>query len=282
MDIKLNPIVQWVGGKGRLLENIHSHLPETMNTYHELFLGGGSLLLSLKPKLAHCYELNKHLCIVYNVIKNNPEELVQLLFTLEKEYLSLETKEERKAYYIDIRNKFNEEDNEIKIAAYLKFLNKTCFNALYRVNLKGKFNVPFGTGRDPTVCDKENIMNLSTYLNENDIHIMNKDFETSIQNMKKGDFVYIDPPYYPLKENSFTGYTVNGFQKEDHERLILFCKKLTEMGVQFILSNSNCDYIKNSFQEDNYSIYELSVARTLNSKKNKRSKSKCEIIVKNF
>lgn len=276
------PTVQWVGGKGRLLERIHNHLPEEYNNYHELFLGGGSLLLSLQPKKAFCYELNENLCDLYDNIKNKSELLCEYLYELEQEYTHLDTKEKRKEYYLDIRKKFNEEEDKFMKSVFFKFLNKTCFNAVYRENRNGEFNVPFGTGRDPTICDEENILELSKYLNENEIQISNEDFEKSLENIKENDFVYLDPPYYPLKDNSFTGYTKLGFVQEDHDRLIRFCKKLNEMNVKFILSNSNCDFIKNSFQEDPYTIEELSIARTLNSKKDKRSKSKCEIIVKNF
>jgi len=276
------PTVQWVGGKGRLLERIHNHLPEEYNNYHELFLGGGSLLLSLQPKKAFCYELNENLCDLYDNIKNKSKLLCKDLIKLEKEYIKLDTKEKRKEYYLDIRKKFNKEEDKFMKSVFFKFLNKTCFNAIYRENRKGEFNVPFGTGRDPTICDEENILELSKYLNENEIQIHNEDFEKSLENIKENDFVYLDPPYYPLKDNSFTGYTKLGFVQEDHDRLIRFCKKLNEMNVKFILSNSNCDFIKNSFQEDPYTIEEMSIARTLNSKKDKRSKSKCEIIVKNF
>jgi len=284
---KINPTVQWVGGKARLLERIHEHLPEEYNTYHELFLGGGSLLLSLKPEKAFCYELNENLCNLYNIIKTDTEKLILKLKEIETEYLEIDgTTEEglikRKEFYIDIRTKFNEETEIFKKSVYFKFINKTCFNALYRENQKGGFNVPFGKGRDPTICDEDNINELSKYLNENDITILPNDFSESLGNIKEGDFVYLDPPYYPLKENSFTGYTKIGFIKEDHERLIKFCKHLTDMNVKFMLSNSNCDFIKKSFQEDPYTIHEMSVARTLNSKKDKRSKTNCEIIVKNY
>ena len=284
---KINPTVQWVGGKGRLLERIREHLPEEYNTYHEVFLGGGSLLLSLKPTKAFCYELNENLCNLYRVIKTDSEKLILKLKEIETEYLKINgiTEEglaKRKEFYIDIRTCFNKETDIFQKSVYFKFINKTCFNALYRENQSGGFNVPFGKGRDPTICDAENIKQLSLYLNENDIMISSLDFEESLVNIKEGDFVYLDPPYYPLKDNSFTNYTKKGFVKTDHERLIRYCKKLTDMNVKFILSNSNCDFIKNSFLEDPYTIYEMSVARTLNSKKDCRSKSKCEIIIKNF
>jgi len=283
----INPTVQWVGGKGRLIERIHKHLPEEYNTYHELFLGGGSLLLSLQPDKAFCYELNDNLCNLYHVIKTDKDNLISKLKEIEKEYLEIDgiTEEglkKRKEFYLDIRKKFNEETDKFQKSVYFKFINKTCFNAVYRENQKGGFNVPFGKGRDPNVCDEENILALSKYLNENEIHILHKDFEQSFENIKEGDFVYLDPPYYPLKDNSFTGYTKLGFGKTDHERLIAFCKKLTDMKVKFILSNSNCDFIKNHFQEDIYTIEEMSVARTLNSNKDKRSKTNCEIIIKNY
>ena len=143
----INPTVQWVGGKGRLLERIHKHLPEEYNTYHELFLGGGSLLLSLQPEKAFCYELNDNLCNLYHVIKTDKENLISKLKEIEKEYLEIDgiTEEglkKRKEFYLDIRKKFNEETDKFQKSVYFKFINKTCFNAVYRENQKGGFNVP--------------------------------------------------------------------------------------------------------------------------------------------
>ena len=283
---KLNPTIQWVGGKSRLIHKLIENQPKEYNTYHEIFLGGASLLFTLQPKKSYCYELNKYLCILYNTIQTNHIQLIEELSKIEKEYINISDKNDRKQYYLDKRTLFNSikdnTDEKLEVSVLFKFINKTCFNALYRENKKGEFNVPFGNGRDPTICDKGNIEQLHKYLNENDIQINNSDFELSLQNIKKGDFVYIDPPYYPLKENSFTTYTKGGFNQEDHDRLISLCKKINEIGAYFILSNSNCDYIKNSFSEDTYKIFELSIARTLNSNKNERSKKKCEIIVKNY
>lgn len=291
-NLKIKPTIQWVGGKTRLLKLITNKLPENINNYHEIFLGGGSLLFLLCPKNAYCYELNEVLCIIYNCIKENSEKLIENLTKLSDEYLKIpiSNKEDRKQYYLNIRENFNElkqkqnkEDiDKLNIATYFKFINKTCFNALYRENKKGIFNVPFGNGKDPEICDIDNIKNINKYFNNNNINITNEDFEESINNIKKGDFVYIDPPYYPLNEKSFTDYTKLGFQKHDHERLIKYCKKLNEMGVNFMLSNSNCDYIKNNFNEECYKIIEVSISRTLNSNKNNRGKQKCEIIITNY
>lgn len=290
----LKPIVQWVGGKTRLLNEIVDKIPKNINNYHEIFLGGGTLLFSLCPNNAYCYELNEVLCIIYNCIKDkdNSVKLIEELTKISDKYFEIPVtdKENRKKYYIDIRNKFNklklkeikEDNDKLNIAVYFKFINKTCFNALYRENKNGEFNVPFGNGKDKTICDCENINKINKYFNSNNIIINNIDFEKSINNIKKGDFVYIDPPYYPLNKKSFTSYTKEGFNEKDHERLIKYCKKLNEMGVNFMLSNSNCDYIKNNFKEDCYTIKEISISRTLSSDVSSREKKKVEVIIINY
>ena len=276
----MNPTIQWVGGKTRLLSIIKENLPNQYNVYHELFLGGGSLLFHLLPKKAYCSENNKLLCDLYDIIKTKKEKIISDLEDIEEEYLLLD-KELRKQYYYSIRKLFNQEKNSFDKCIYFKFLNKTCFNALYRENKKGENNVPFGNGKDPKICDKENIEKLNKYFNENEIIIQNRDFE-NLENMNKGDFVYLDPPYYPLKEDSFTSYTKDGFMKEDHDRLIHFCKKLDSMGIYFLLSNSNSEYIKEKFLEPQYTIIEVSISRTLNSNTKKRNKTPCEILIKNY
>ena len=296
MDCKtfVRPTFQWVGGKNRLLKLLIEHLPTDYKKFHEVFLGGGSLLFSLSPDNANCYEMNDILCNLYDIIRISPEELIKRLSEIEKEYLAIDNIDERKEYYYDIRNKFNEYllnpdkctksgsvDNMNK-AVYFKFLNKICFNAVYRVNSKGGFNVPFGNGKNHTICDTENIMNMSKYFNEKNIKITNGDFSESLKFIRKGDFVYIDPPYYPLKDTSFTSYTKDGFGKSDHNRLIGFCKAIHKKGGKFMLSNSNCDFIKDAFKEEDYNITEVSISRSLNSDASKRGKTKCELLVTNY
>ena len=291
MSIKyLKPTIQWVGGKSRLLTKIKEDMPSEYNRYFEVFLGGGAVLVGVLPKNAICYELNSILCNLYNIIKSKPEVFIEKLKKIEKIYLE-KTQEERKLYYYTLRTEFNKTinivndsdiDTQIENAVYFKIINKVCFNAVYRVNSKGIFNVPFGNGRDCVICDTDTIMNMSAYFNDNAITINNNDFEESLKDIKEGDFVYIDPPYYPLKENSFTSYTKNGFNKKDHERLVAYCKTLHSKKVKFMLSNSNCDFIKNHFSDEAFTIKELSISRTLNSNKNGRKKTKCEIIIKNY
>ena len=285
-DIGLvSPTIQWVGGKKRLLSKIISHLPDQYGNYHELFLGGGALLFKRLPDAAECYEINSRLVDLYHIIKTRPDDLIAELQEVETTYNTL-SPEDKKSYYIALRDTFNAlsdiESNTFKRSVYFKIINKTCFNALYRENSKGKFNVPFGNGKNCKICDRENILNMSSYFNQKNINIHNKDFEVALANIVAGDFVYLDPPYYPLKESSFTAYTKAGFCKEDHIRLVELCKKIHNKGAYFMLSNSNCDFMKDAFVEECYTVEEISIARTLNSNKNKRGKSKCELIVYNY
>jgi len=279
----MEPIIQWVGGKKRLLNKIKFLMPKEFNTYHEIFLGGGCLLLNIEPETSYNIEKNINIFMIYENIKNHKDIIVEKLKKIESEYLN--DCEDRKEYYIDKRTIFNtltydNTKDSIYKTVILLFLNKTCFNALYRENSKGGFNVPFGNGKDCCIYNEERINNLFDFINKPNTHIVNEDFEYCLQNIKEGDFVYIDPPYYPLNKASFTNYDKSGFGIEDHDRLINMIKTLDKKKVNIMLSNSNNSYFKDKLKELN--IYEISVARTLNCKKENRRASKCEVIMTNY
>lgn len=281
----MEPVIQWVGGKKRLLNTLKLFTDKGFNNYHEVFLGGGCLLFNLLPENTISVEKNVNIYKIYENIKLNHLQIIKDLEVLEKNYHDLPDKEARKKYYLDKRDKFNKlnydtKESGLEKTILLLFMNKTCFNALYRENSKGLFNVPFGNGRDCNICNKEKITKLHEYLNKPDIKIINSDFEYIMDYVKENDIVYIDPPYYPLNKSSFTTYTNDGFTIKDNDRLISFIKKLCDKKVKVILSNSNNQYYKDKLNF--LKIYELSISRTLNCKKEDRQKKLCEIIVTNI
>ena len=274
----LDPIIQWVGGKKRILPIILYLLPNSYNSFSEIFLGGGCLTLSLTPDKCYLIELNKNIYDIYYYVKSNPNFLIKQLYSMECEYLALDY-DDRKQYYITKRSLYNSLVSSPLKTTILLFLNKTCFNALYRENNKGEFNVPFGNGKDCTICQQQRIVDLHNYLNKQGVQIFNNDFTHISSYLKKGDFVYMDPPYYPLNSNSFTKYTKEGFGEKDHDRLIEFIKEIHKKGINIMLSNSNNQYFKEKL--DFMKVFIVSISRTLNSNKDKRGKQNCEMIMTN-
>ena len=278
----MDPIIQWVGGKKRLLNVLELMLPNNYNTYFETFLGGGALLYKLLPKNAKIYEINVNIYNLYVNVKKNVSQIIEKLSIYETEYLNSPN---RKEYYLDKRTKYNSLDysnteTSIEKTILLLFLNKTCFNAVYRENKKGAFNVPVGNMKDCKICNKEQLINISNYLNNNNICIYNTDFTKFIECIEENDFVYLDPPYYPLKSDSFVGYDKNGFTKEKHDELINILHTLNKKNIKFMLSNSNNSYFKEKLNM--YNIYDVSIARTLNSNIEDRKDIICEILVTNY
>ena len=289
---RITPMWHWVGGKSRLLNIIISFLPKNPGVYHELFLGSGSVLLGLQPKKAYVYELNSNICNALDKLVNSKKRMVNKLKKIQDEWNNLpnegsKVKCERDTYYYEKRTEFNKNINKpttINQAVLFIFIMRTCYCGMWRQNANtGENNIPIGNRRNINICDEQNINKLVEYLSNKDIIIKNTDFEESYKNIKKGDFVYIDPPYYPLKENSFTNYTPEGFGQEDHDRLIKLCHKIHKKGAKFMMSNSNTEYIKNNFKGKNFKIHTLSVARTLSGDKTKRGKSADnEVIIMNY
>ncbi|MBR1625854.1 MAG: DNA adenine methylase [Bacteroidales bacterium] len=262
------PFVKWAGGKTQLLHEVEKLLPDWISlskkvTYVEPFIGGGAVLFWLLQKYpnikrAIINDINKDLIGVYKTIKQNPEELISLLYSIQQDYIS-KNENDRKDYFLQQRDRFNSKDNDIVFnSALFIFLNRTCFNGLYRVNSKGQFNVPHGKYANPKICDKENIFACHEILRK--VEISDGDFEKTIQYAGKDTIYYLDPPYKPISlTSSFTAYSKESFDDKDQIRLSKFCDSISEKGSVFILSNSdvNSHEQKNLFFDDLYSSYQI-------------------------
>lgn len=277
-EINPKPFLKWVGGKGQLLEQFKSLFPKKYNKYYEPFVGGGAVFFYLKPESGHINDINEVLINTYKIIKTKPHDLIELLRDLEDKFHK--TKDEnKKEFYYDIREKFNDiKKPNLQKSAYLIFLNKTCFNGMYRENSKGGFNVPFGQYKNPTILNESNILEVSKLLKH--IEITNTSFEECLENAEKGDFIYFDPPYYPLnKTSSFTTYSKDNFLEKEQEKLASLFKKLDKKGCYVMLSNSNTEFIEKLYK--GYNIKKIHANRMINSVSSKRGKI-LEIVVRNY
>jgi len=290
------PFLKWAGGKTQLLNNIEARLPSqvrqgTIDKYVEPFVGGGAVFFYLVQRyhFNHFYllDINEDLIRCFQAVRDNVETLIRYLSQLKNEFHPL-SQTERKKFFLEIRADFNEEKKRrfsTKTAAKLIFLNKTCFNGLYRVNRKGEFNVPFGKYKNPNICDKENLRFVSEILQSADI--ICGDFEDSIHFIDDNTFVYLDPPYRPIsKTASFTSYSKDAFNQQDQNRLADFCKKIDQKDGKFLLSNSDPknEDPDDHFFEDYYSkfhIERVKASRAINCKGNKRGQIK-ELIITNY
>lgn len=274
-NIPVLPFVKWAGGKKQLLSEIENHIPQQFSEYYEPFVGGGAVLFHLQPKRAVINDSNAELINLYTVIKESSEELIENL----KQH-----KNEEKYYYhirgIDRDKKKYQQLTHIQRASRIIFLNKTCFNGLFRVNSSGEFNTPFGFYKKPNIVNDIKIRAVSNYFSKNDIQIFNTDYEKSLSTIKKGAFVYFDPPYDPLSDSSsFTGYTKHGFGKNNQEQLRNVCDLLNDKGVKFLLSNSSTEFIRNLYKD--YNIFSIKAKRAINAKGDGRGEI-TEILVKNY
>lgn len=272
----VQPFLKWAGGKRQLIKEIEKYIPSSneINTYYEPFLGGGAVLFHLQPKKAVVNDYNTDLMTTYEVIRDNVDELIE----------DLKKHKNTSEYFYEIRSWDWKPDfdkiSKIKKASRLIYLNKTCFNGLFRVNSNGEFNTPFGNYKKPNIVNEKVLRAVSKYLNENDVILLNCDFENALINIKKGDFVYLDPPYYPISNSSnFTGYTLDGFSESDQVRLKELCDKLTERGIKFLLSNSSAPFILELYKD--YKIEFVKARRTINSNGDGRGKIK-EVLVRNY
>ncbi len=268
------PFIKWAGGKKQLLPEILKNLPIEFNRYFEPFLGGGALFFKLQPPIAVINDINSEIINLYLVIKTQPELLIN----------ELKTYSNTPEFYYHIRNLDRNENykelSEVKKAARVLYLNKTCYNGLYRVNSNGEFNVPFGFYKDPNIIDEYNLLEVSAFLNSNNINILNTDFEEAVKTAQKNDFVYFDPPYDPIKPtSSFTSYTSMGFNKSEQIRLKNLCVKLNNLGVKFLLSNSATPFILDLYK--GFKITIIKAARNINSIGTKRGKIN-EVLIRNY
>src|SRR5574337_300244 len=279
ISVMPKPFVKWAGGKRQLLPVIASHIPSKFERYFEPFLGGGVVFFSLVSKERktkwHISDLNSDLVLSYVTIRDNVKELVSSLETHAENY-----SKNQSTYYYKIRE--TNPKNGIDRVSRLIFLNKTCFNGLYRVNSKGKFNVPVGRYVNPNIVNKENLFEVSRVLQSKDISIKCQDFEDALKGVGQGDFVYLDPPYQPVSStSSFTSYTDSDFDFSDQERLYNKFKTLDKKGVKVLLSNSKSDEITELFQEYSDGIIEITANRFINSVSKNRT-GHAELLIKNY
>ena len=275
-EITLQPFTKWTGGKRQLLPVVRELMPKTYNRYFEPFVGGGALFFDLAPKDAVINDFNAELINCYQQIKDNPQELIEIL-KVHQEYNS-------KEYYLDLRSADRDERidmmSEVQRAARILYMLRVDFNGLYRVNSKNQFNVPYGRYKNPKIVDEELISAISVYLNNNQLEIKTGDFEKAVLDVQPGDFVYFDPPYIPLSETSaFTSYTHEGFSFADQVRLRDAFKRLSDTGAYVMLSNSSSALVEELYKD--FNIHYVEATRTNGAKSSSRGKIS-EIIVTNY
>ncbi len=294
--VKAKPFIKWVGGKGQLIGQLEALLPADFDkreelTYIEPFVGGGAMLFYMLQthrniKSAVINDINPDLTTCYKIVREQPYELIRLLSSIQDEYYTLSSEETKKEFYLRIRDLFNEKlSNPVENTAYFFFLNRTCFNGLYRVNKAGKFNVPFGRYRRPLICDPETILADSKMLQR--VDILTGDFEQTFDYIQGNAFFYFDPPYRPLSAtSSFNDYAKEAFNDAAQIRLKEFCDRLHKENVSFMLSNSDClgkDGADRFFDDlyMDYNINRVWASRCVNANGAKRGKL-TEIVVNNY
>lgn len=243
MNEFLLPLLKWVGGKRQLLPELTAKMPKSFNTYFEPFLGGGAMLFELHPEKAVVGDINGELINFYNVVKNDAEALLK----------ELSSYENTKEFFLEKRNLDREPDKfnlltSVEKAARTYYLNRTCFNGLYRVNSKGQFNTPFGNYKKTFEPFTDRFLAVSAYLKNNDVRIKHASYLEICEDCKEGDFVYLDPPYDPIAPQSFTSYASEGFSRADQCELKNLCDRLDKKGVKFMLSNSATPFIKDLYK----------------------------------
>lgn len=272
----ITPPLKWAGGKTQLLQEINKRLPKKFNRYFEPFIGGGAVLFNIRPTNAVINDINEALINLYLHLRDNNEQLI-------KEINNLDNKVADKEYFLLNRENYNKKllnsEYDIELAALMIWLNKHCFNGLYRVNSKGLFNVPYNNRQQGKSIIEDNIKVIGYYLNNNNVTILNNDFEEACLGVKAGDFVYFDSPYLPISDTAyFTDYNKNGFTMSDHKRLAGLFAKLDKLGAKIMLSNNDVPLIYELYGD--YQLTALEVKRMINSKaSNRRGR---EIIVTNY
>ena len=293
---KAKPFIKWVGGKTQLIEQLDALLPADFGnrndvTYIEPFVGGGAMLfymLQRYPNIRHAVinDVNPDLTTCYRTVRDMPEELITSLLEIQDAYNALQTEERRKEFFLAVRDRYNEKNlNPLENTTKFFFLNRTCFNGLYRVNKKGMFNVPFGKYSNPQICDPDTIRKDSEILQR--VEIMTGDFDATFNRAQGYTLFYFDPPYRPLSNtSSFNDYSKEAFNDDAQIRLKEYCDRINEAGFRFMLSNSDC---RGKNEEDNffdllyeaYNIERVWASRSINSNPSKRGKL-TEILVHNY
>jgi len=296
------PIVKWVGGKTQIIDKIISDFPVHINNYREIFLGGGSVLLTLLSYVKndiirihgkiYAYDLNESLIYMYKNIQTNCDELYLELQNIITDFNNCdngeinrnptninEAKVAKENYYYWIRNKYNnlEDKQSITCSAMFLFLNKTCFRGLFRVGPKG-FNVPYGHYKNPTIINKEHLDEIHNLIQN--VNFECEDFNSSLLNIEDNDFTYLDPPYAPETETSFVGYTKDGFNHDQHTNLFKLIHELTDKNKKIMLSNADVSLVRENFTDKKYNTISITCKRTINSKKPDAKTT--EVIIRNY
>ncbi|MCV3319144.1 DNA adenine methylase [Pediococcus pentosaceus] len=275
----VKPVLKWAGGKRQLMPQILEYIPKKFGRYYEPFVGGGALFFELQNSKSTINDFNTELILTYKSIRDNLDQLVQLLKQHEQNNSS--------EYYYEIRewdrNGIIDNKNNVERAARFIYLNKTGFNGLFRVNSQNQMNTPYGRYKNPAIVNAEILTAVSEFLNDPKVEILNGDFEEAVKNAKRGDFVYFDPPYAPLVDDkkSFVGYTLNGFDAKEQERLRDLFNALTNKGVKVMLSNSSVPYIHDIYSEYKDTTIVVPAKRSINSRSSGRGKVD-EVLIMNY
>ena len=297
MSTEAKPFLKWAGGKGQLLSQLGAYLPQQISeepfTYIEPFVGGGAMLFYMLQHFGNISkavinDVNEDLILTYRIIKDDVEALITNLDKYEKDYLAITDQEGRSQIFYEVRERYNQHlGDSIERASQLIFLNKTCFNGLYRVNRRGQFNVPFGKYANPTICNAKLLRADSQLLQSAQVVISQGDYAQTVQHIDSLTFVYLDPPYRPLDAtSSFTAYSKGDFNDDDQRALAAFCHQLSERGCFWMESNADCS-AKNpndTFFEDLYADYKIErvyASRFINANPEKRGKL-TELLIKNY
>lgn len=276
MKFKTEPFVKWAGGKRQLIDRLEDCMPATYRRYYEPFIGGGALLLDLQPERSVINDINEQLLNVYGQLKIDADAVIDVVNKLDanpcdkERYLSI-----REAYNVKIQA----HELDAECAGLMIWINKHCFNGLYRVNSKGLFNVPYNNRVGGTSISAENLKNIGLYLKTKEVEIRQGDFEEACFDVRPGDFVYFDSPYVPINDTAnFTNYTKEGFSLEDHKRLASLYRKLSEQGAKVMLSNHDVPLVYELY--DGFKIEPVDVRRNINRNASKRSGK--EVIITNY
>jgi len=261
--LSAKPFLKWVGGKRSILPELLKRLPSNYDSYHEPFMGGGALYFALQPKEAYLSDINFHLVITFKAVKNDVDRLIR--------NLKLHANKHNKEYYLNARKRLFKEKDPTKIAGLFIYLNKTCFNGLYRVNKSGGFNVPMGDYKNPAIVDETNLINCSKVLQGAEI----EQGSFNREKIYKGDFYYLDPPYH----NTYSQYDGSGFGDKEHADLAQFCRDIDKKGGYFMLSNSDTELVRKLYK--GYNIEVVSASRSVSCKANQRGKEN-ELIIRNY
>lgn len=269
------PVVKWVGGKRQLLDDLTPLFPKRVTSYCEPFLGGGAVLFKLQPNIAYINDINSELIQMYEVIRDNVDELIIALGehpNEEDHFYRVRDWDRNKEQYGQL--------TKVQKAARIIYLNKTCYNGLFRVNNAGEFNTPFGHYKNPNIVNAPTLKAVSAYFQKAQLTFSSVDYAEVIANVAKGTFVYLDPPYDPVSDTAnFTGYAKGGFDRSEQIRLRQCCDELNQRGIKFMLSNSATDFIREQYAAYNITI--VKAKRAINSNVAKRGQVD-EVVVRNY